>query len=83
MKNWLRGNGRLIRLARHTLESPSFRDRGLFRPEAVRQMLEEHERRRHNHSHRLWALFVLEHWLRMNVDTPAQRGDYSPSVGVA
>lgn len=83
LKKWLRGNGRLIRLVRQTLESPSFRDRGLFRSEAVRQLLEEHERRRHNHSHRLWALFVLEQWLRMNIDTPAQRGDYSPSVGVA
>ncbi|MGH8625364.1 MAG: asparagine synthetase B family protein [Gammaproteobacteria bacterium] len=83
LKNWLRGNGRLIRLVRQTLESPPFRDRGLFRPEAVRRLLEEHERRRHNHSHRLWALFVLEHWLRMNVDTPAKRGNYSPSVGAA
>jgi len=68
LKNWLRENGRLNRLVRETLESPSFSDRGLFRPEVVRRMLEEHGSRRHNHSHRLWALFVLEHWMRLNFD---------------
>jgi asparagine synthase (glutamine-hydrolysing) len=68
LKNWLRGNGRLSQLVRETLESPSFLDRGLFRPEVVRRMLVEHGSRRHNHSHRLWALFVLEQWMRLNFD---------------
>ena len=68
LKNWLRGNGRLSQLMRETLESPSFLDRRLFRPEVVRRMLDEHGRRRHNHSHRLWALFVLEQWMRLNLD---------------
>jgi asparagine synthase (glutamine-hydrolysing) len=68
LKNWLRESGRLSGLVRETLESPSFSGRGLVRPEAVRRMLEEHRSRRHNHSHRLWALFVLERWLRLNFD---------------
>lgn len=68
LKNWLRGNGNLVSLLRQTLESESFRSRGLFRPEAVEKLLSEHEARRHNHSHRLWALFVLELWMRENID---------------
>jgi len=70
LKNWLREDGRLSRLVRETLLSPSFSDRGLFRPEVVRRMLDEHGSRRHNHSHRLWALFVLEQWMRLNLDSP-------------
>jgi asparagine synthase (glutamine-hydrolysing) len=77
LKNWLRGSGSLISLLRETLESESFQGRGLFRREAVAQMLEEHETRRHNHSHRLWALFVLELWLRQNLD---RSGALSPGV---
>ena len=68
LKNWLREDGRLSRLVRETLESPSFSDRGLFRPDVVRRMQEEHASKRHNHSHRLWALFVLEQWMRLNMD---------------
>jgi asparagine synthase (glutamine-hydrolysing) len=71
MKNWLRGTGPLIQLVRQTLESPSFCDRGLVNPAGVHRLLDEHESRRHNHSHRLWALFVLEQWLRRNMDGQA------------
>jgi asparagine synthase (glutamine-hydrolysing) len=49
---------------RETLSSKAFLDRGLFRPEAIARMLEEHRSRRHNHSHRIWALFMLEHWFQ-------------------
>ncbi len=71
LKNWLREDGSLNRLVASTLESASFLDRGLFRAEAVRTMVREHAQRRHNHSHRLWALFVLEHWLRQHFDDGA------------
>jgi asparagine synthase (glutamine-hydrolysing) len=67
-KNWLRDEGPLQRAVTETLESDRFKDRGLFQPATVQQMLVEHRARRHNHSHRIWALFVLEHWLRRNID---------------
>jgi asparagine synthase (glutamine-hydrolysing) len=38
--------------------------RGYFRPAAVRQLLEEHQSGRFDHSYRLWALLVLEQWQR-------------------
>lgn len=67
-KNWLREAGPLSVRVGETLKSQTFLDRGLFRPEAVARMLDEHRRRRHNHSHRIWALFILEHWLRRHFD---------------
>ena len=67
-KNWLRSDGVLYRTVAETLESERFRDRGLFEVGTVRTLIEEHRSRRHNHSHRIWALFVLEQWLRRKMD---------------
>lgn len=64
MKLWLRGGGPLGRRVARLLSPDSIRARGLFRPEPVQRLLEEHRARRHNHAHRLWALYVLELWLR-------------------
>jgi asparagine synthase (glutamine-hydrolysing) len=67
-KNWLRDAGPLSALVTETLGSSKFKDRGLFRPESITRMLDEHRSRRHNHSHRIWALFMLEHWFRQHFD---------------
>lgn len=64
LKNWLRGGGPLAAQVAKALAPEAVRRRGLVRPEAVGRMLEEHRRLRHNHSHRLWGLYVLEAWLR-------------------
>lgn len=63
-KNWLRDSGQLSALVQETLGSEQFLGRGLFRRESIAKMLEEHRQRRHNHSHRIWALFILEQWFR-------------------
>jgi asparagine synthase (glutamine-hydrolysing) len=68
-KNWLRERGPLSEEVAATLSSASFVGRDLFRQDVVAQMLEEHRARRHNHSHRIWALFLLEHWFRRHFDT--------------
>jgi len=68
-KNWLREAGPLNATVTETLRSKTFSDRGLFRPDAISRMLEEHRTRRHNHSHRIWTLFVLEHWFRQHFDS--------------
>jgi asparagine synthase (glutamine-hydrolysing) len=71
LKNWLREPGNLANWLTALLSERRLRARGLFKPAAVARLLEEHRRRRHNHSHRLWALAVLECWLEANADEPA------------
>jgi len=62
---WLRG--RLHGFARDTLLSGAARARGLFRPEAVADLLDRH-RAGEDHGERLWNLIVLETWHRELVD---------------
>jgi asparagine synthase (glutamine-hydrolysing) len=38
--------------------------RGHFRPEAITQLLDEHQQGRFNHGYRLWSLLILELWQR-------------------
>ena len=68
LKNWLRTSSTLNQCVEDTLTRSSVERRGLFRFEEVERLRAEHSERRHNHSHRLWALFVLEHWLRAHFD---------------
>jgi asparagine synthase (glutamine-hydrolysing) len=82
-KNWLRGSGPLNTQVTQTLTSSKFLDRGLFRPEAVARMLSEHRSRRHNHSHRIWALFVLEHWFRQHFDSASASAVVLPRAKAA
>jgi asparagine synthase (glutamine-hydrolysing) len=45
-------------------------DRGWFRMDAVRRLLDEHESGRADHGHRLWCLLMLELWMREHVEAP-------------
>ena len=42
--------------------------RGFFRPEAIRQLVDDHQSGKFNHAHRLWALVILELWCREWLD---------------
>jgi asparagine synthase (glutamine-hydrolysing) len=53
---------------RDVLLDPVCLNRGLFRPEAVRDLLDEHIEGKREHSHRLWALVILELWFRKHLD---------------
>lgn len=67
---WFRGP--LKDLAFDTLLSPRAADRGLFRPAAVRHLLEEHVSGRADRRYQLWNLLMLELWYRTFID---QDGD--------
>jgi asparagine synthase (glutamine-hydrolysing) len=68
MKNWLRETGPLWQWVSSQLSPESVNRRGLFQPAAVQRLIDEHRAKRHNHSHRLWAMAVLEAWLRVHHD---------------
>jgi asparagine synthase (glutamine-hydrolysing) len=63
---WLRRE--LKELAYDTLLSPAARCRGIFRPDFVQRLLDEHCAYRANHHNRLWALLMLELWFRTWID---------------
>jgi asparagine synthase (glutamine-hydrolysing) len=52
------------------LLDPVCLNRGLFRPETVRDLVDEHVAGRREHSYRLWALLMLELWFRRHIDSP-------------
>ncbi len=68
MKNWLREDSDIREWVGDVLSEEAVLKRGLFRPEAVQRLIEEHLSKRHNHSHRIWGLLVLELWMREWLD---------------
>lgn len=64
LKNWLRLDGVLGRRVRESLRAGDSPVAGILRPRYLERLIDEHTTRRHNHSHRLWAAFVLDAWLR-------------------
>jgi asparagine synthase (glutamine-hydrolysing) len=57
--------------------------RGYFKPEAVRRMLEEHWRGTGEWQNQLWSLLMLESWHRMFIDERPAAAPYAPApVGV-
>jgi len=71
MKNWLREDATLQKWVEEILSESSILKRGFFRYSVVRRFVDEHLSRRHNHSHRLWGLVVLELWLKAWLDPQA------------
>lgn len=66
LKHWLRHELRPLMM--DLLAPDTIKQRGYFAPEQVAQWVAEHENRRANHSHRLWALMVFELWHRQVLD---------------
>jgi asparagine synthase (glutamine-hydrolysing) len=72
--HWFRHE--LRELARDVLLGSRSLGRGYFRPEAVRALVEQHERGEFDHGYRLWSLLVLELW-------QCQWLDRGPEIGAA
>ena len=51
------------------LLDPVCLNRGIFRPAAIEKLVAEHCHGRREHSHRLWALLMLELWFRQYIDS--------------
>lgn len=66
IKNWLAQE--LRPLMEDTLSETRLEQRGYFQPAYVRQLITEHLDGRENHSHRLWALMMVEIWHQAYID---------------
>ncbi|MBI3866560.1 MAG: asparagine synthase (glutamine-hydrolyzing) [Planctomycetia bacterium] len=66
LDHWFRGE--LSPMLKDVLLDPKSLGRGLFRPQAIEQLITEHVTSRWDHSYRLWALLVLELWQQKYLD---------------
>lgn len=67
LDRWFRGP--LQEELRSTLLDPVALGRGLFRPEAVQLLIDEHVQAKRDHAYRLWGLMMLELWFRRYLDS--------------
>jgi asparagine synthase (glutamine-hydrolysing) len=82
MKNWIRGE--LLQLTRdEVFSSPLIGEH--FRREALERLWQEHQARRHNHSHLFWTLLNLALWERqlLRAGTPGEASGAAPAAGPA
>lgn len=70
LEQWLRGE--LEQKFLSILTEPRTLQRGYFRPEAVRGMVDEHVRGRRNRSGVLWKMLILEWWHRNYLEGEAR-----------
>jgi len=76
--HWFRAE--LRDMAYDVLLSRDATARGIFRPEYVKRLLDEHTAGTASHHTRLWALLMLELWFRMWVDQPAETALVRPAA---
>ena len=62
LDHWFRYE--LCDYARQILLDRTTLQRGYFQPEAIAQLLHQHQQARFNHGYRLWTLLILELWHR-------------------
>jgi asparagine synthase (glutamine-hydrolysing) len=65
--HWFRG--KMQPFLREVVLSEKALGRGLFKPEAVRQLVELHTRGERDYSHQLWTLLMLELWFNRFIDS--------------
>lgn len=66
INEWI--NSQLRTRIRETLGDKQTLERGYFRAEYIKTLLDEHEKKRRDHSYSLWVLFMLELWHRKFLD---------------
>lgn len=66
LRSWIRNA--LAPLVDDLLSEESIRRRGIFRPEAVRQLIEEDRTGKQDHALAIWTLLTVEQWFRIFID---------------
>ena len=62
---------RISEFVEDTLSERALRSAGVFRPDAVRRMLDDHAARRRNYDNQIWALLVFTAWHAQMISSPA------------
>ena len=69
LKNWIRDNKQVREFVLDLVSKDTVKKRDLFDYRYVEKLTEDHLTKKRNNSHRLWALAVLELWLREHYDS--------------
>jgi asparagine synthase (glutamine-hydrolysing) len=72
LAKWLRGG--LRPLAEELLSERALREGGVFRPQAVRALWDEHQRGARDNRKELWTLLCFQHWQRRTGAAPGGEG---------
>jgi hypothetical protein len=56
--------------------------RGIFRPQAVQQLVRDHQENRRDNSLKIWALLMVEVWQRMYIDNETEESVHGEITGV-
>ncbi len=82
LKHWFRGE--LMGFAYELLDSPLARQRGIFQPEFIRNLLQlQAGTKRVNFDPAIWALLCLELWFQTYIDEPSSRIDRTIPVEIS
>ena len=68
LKNWMRYDPAVRAFMLELVSRKTIKKRDLFNPNTIKELIHEHMSKKRNYSHRLWALMVLELWLRHHMD---------------
>jgi asparagine synthase (glutamine-hydrolysing) len=68
LKNWIRDDPRVREMILDHVSPAVVARRGLFDPDEIAALTNDHLAKRRNNSHRLWALAVLEMWMHHFID---------------
>ncbi|RUM38369.1 MAG: asparagine synthase (glutamine-hydrolyzing) [Desulfobulbus sp.] len=64
LKNWIRDDSRVREMILDHVSPSIVARRGFFKEQAISKLIDDHMAKKRNNSHRLWALAVLEMWMR-------------------
>ncbi len=68
LKNWMRDDPKVQSFVMNYLNDGVIKKRGIFNPQFVQSLVNEHMAKRRNNSHRLWGLAVFEMWMQEHHD---------------
>ncbi|HYX52397.1 MAG TPA: asparagine synthase C-terminal domain-containing protein, partial [Candidatus Limnocylindrales bacterium] len=80
LPQWI--NGELKPVIERFLSRDTVERRGIFRPEAVQQLVEDHRQSRRDNALKIWALLMIEVWQRMYLDGQSEAEIQEQITGV-